>query len=177
MSCVTNWHTGHLIQPGCPSIGCMTESSLKQRTSRMVILIIYHPAHRGGMSCALLRLCDCSRDSDYLDAQLKEANVEFARNLLFQFPAQFVHLFLVKPRCVPLNGDSHRSRNDQCQVVPQPQPRLDFAVVLVRHVLDFHHTASSFASAISSSVSRGITTNHGRRSARTARASLPSSQS
>src|SRR5690606_12198018 len=79
---------------------------------------------RAGMSCALLlRLCDCSRDLDYLHAQLNEADVELAPNSLCQFPAQCVHLFLVKPRCVPLNSDSHRSRNDHYQVVPKPQPR------------------------------------------------------
>src|SRR5690606_36339948 len=87
------------------------------------------------------------RDSDYLDAQLKETDIELARNYLFQFPAQVSHLFLVKPRCVPLDGDSHRSRHDQCQVVSKPQRRLDFAVVLVCHGLNFHHTAASFAFA------------------------------
>src|SRR5690606_5417919 len=45
--------------------------------------------------------------------------------------------------------------NDQCQVVPKPQPRLDFAVVLVRHVLDLHHTASSSTLAISTSTRSG----------------------
>src|SRR5690606_20620896 len=62
--------------------------------------------------------------------------------------------FLVKPRCVPLDGDSHRSRNDQCQV-SKPQHRLNFAVVLVRHGLDFHHTASSSTLTISTSTRSG----------------------